>query len=234
MQTHLKDFFQHMNLLYAEDEVVSRTLYEEYFKKYFNQVYTAADGSQALKIFHEKKPDIVVLDINMPLLNGLEVCKTIRETDNETSIILLTARTDKQALLEAIELGLTTYLEKPVAKEQLNQALLKLADKLHQTNQIIFYNEQNKKFLWDNLKRELFCNSELLALTKKEKLLLELLLTTHHDKVSYEKIYDAVWSEDYGAHNYSELSIKTLIKKLRAKLPAGIIKNAYGIGYYIN
>ena len=233
MTSNLIDFFKDKSLLYAEDEMVSRALYEDYLNDYFNTIYVAKNGQEALNFYTEKKPDILILDINMPILSGLDVCKAVRKNDKDTKIILLSARTDKEALFEAIELGLTTYLEKPVKREQLRDALLKLSEELRQSSKILLRQTNEHSHIWDTHKRELFCNSNIISLTKKEKLLLELLVTTHHDKVTYQQIYDIVWFEDYNAENYSELSIKSLIKKLRSKLPPNMIKNAYGLGYYL-
>lgn len=226
------DLLSQKTLLYAEDNLVTQLLYEDYFKTYFKTVYTALDGKQALEIYQHKKPDIVVLDINMPLLSGLDVSKKIRKTDKETVIILLTARTDKTALLEAIELGLTTYLEKPVTKEQLQQALKKIADNFCKATKINLWHYNKQNYFWDTSKRELFSETRPIVLTKKEKHLLEVFITSKQDKVSYEYIYDTVWSDD--DKDYSEASIKTLIKGLRAKLPPDAIKNVYGLGYFLN
>ena len=234
MNIDLNTFFQNNSLLYAEDEPVAQALYEDYFKKYFKNIYTANDGQKALEIYTQERPDVVILDINMPVLSGLDVCKAIRKTDSKTRIILLTIRTDKEAFLKAVELGLTTYLEKPVKRDKLDQSLLKLATEMYYENQIIICKVDTDMYVWNKGKRELFCNSDVIVLTKKEKLLLELLVSTHHDKVSYEQIYKVVWLEDYNMQNYNELSIKTLIKKLRAKLPSKLIKNAYGLGYYLD
>ncbi len=233
MVKSLAGFFKGMSLLYAEDEMISRTLYEDYFKAYFKIIYVAKNGQEALDFYTEKRPDILILDINMPILNGLDVCKAVRAKDKKTKIIVLSARTDKEALLEAIELGLTTYLEKPLKKEQLEEALNKLAEELGKSTKVLLRQMDDNSYFWDTKKRELLLNSEIIALTKKEKLLLELLVNTHHDKITYQHIYDTVWFEDYNAEYYSELSIKSLIKKLRAKLPKNTIKNSYGLGYYL-
>lgn len=233
MSHNLTEFFQNMSLLYAEDEIVAQALYHEYFKKYFNTIYLAENGQKALNIYKEKKPDIVILDISMPILGGLDVCKIIRKNDKYTKIILLTALTDKDILLEAIELGLTTYLEKPVKKEKLAQALLKLSEEFLNVKNVLLYKDKEQSYSWDSHKRELFCNSDIISLTKKEKSLLELLITTHHNKVTYQQIFDVVWFDSENFQDYSESSIKTLIKKLRSKLPPDLIKNAYGLGYYL-
>lgn len=233
MSVDLNTFFQNRSVLYAEDEVVARTLYEDHLKHYFSTLYIAENGQQAIEIYREKKPDIVILDINMPLLSGLDVCKIIRKNDKQTKIILLTARNDKEALFQAIELGLTTYLEKPLKREQLELALLKLSAEFDDKKKTQLWTLDEQNYSWCEIKRELICQSDIIILTKKEKLLLELLIFSHHDKVNYQQIYDAVWFEENNAKNYSEVSIKTLIKKLRTKLPADVIKNVYGLGYYL-
>ena len=101
-------------------------------------------------------------------------------------------------------------------------------------NKIPFYQTEEESFFWDKHHRDLYRNAELIALTRKEKLLLEMFVTSHHNKLSNEQIYDTVWFEDYSNQNYNESSIKTLINKLRAKLPPKIIKNTYGLGYYLD
>ncbi|MBE9525505.1 MAG: response regulator [Proteobacteria bacterium] len=233
MSVDLNTFFQNRSVLYAEDDVVSRTLYADHLSHYFNTLFIAENGQQAIELYREKKPDIVILDINMPLLSGLDVSKIIRRNDKQTKIILLTARNDKEALLKAIELGLTTYLEKPVKREQLEQALLKLSEQFDDKKKIKLWNFDNQYYFWCQSKQELFFQSDIITLTKKEKLLLELLIFSNHDKVNYQQIYDAVWFEDNNAKNFSEVSIKSIIKKLRTKLPPDVIKNVYGLGYYL-
>ena len=116
-----------MSLLYAEDKLITQALYKRHFENHFKSVYTARNGHQALEIYNIIKPNVVILDINMPLINGLEVSRRIRKNDQQTRIILLTSRVDKEAFLEAVELDLTTYIEKPVTKEHLIHSLEALA-----------------------------------------------------------------------------------------------------------
>ncbi|MFK5892682.1 MAG: response regulator transcription factor [Pseudomonadota bacterium] len=225
-------FLEQMTLLYAEDEIITQTLYTKYFKSYFKTVYTAENGQQAIEIYKNKKPDVVILDINMPLLSGLEVSKKIRKKDQHTKIILLTSRIDKEAFLEAVELGLTTYLEKPVTKERLIYSLNKLFDDDYKTESSILWHHNEQVFSWYFLNRELLCNRQIVHLTKKEKFLLELLVNSRHEKVTYQKIYEALWYDD-NHKEFSEASIKTLINGLRSKLPPKAIKNVYGLGYFL-
>ena len=220
-------------MLYAEDDIVIRAVYKDYFEQHFKTVYLAENGQQALDVYTQKKPDVVFLDIMMPVFTGLDVCKEIRKNDNVTKIILFTGRSDKEALLTAIELGLTSYLEKPVSNDTLEQLLVKLSNQFEDIDKYLIRQSNDKYFTWDKNQRELFCNSEHIHLTKNEKLLLELFISSRHEKIDYQQIFDHVW---FGNNDkeFSELSIKTLLKRLRDKLPPDTFKNTYGLGYFLN
>jgi len=219
-------------LLYAEDDLLTLNLYESYFKNHFKQVYTAMNGKRALEFYQDKAPDVVILDINMPILNGLDVCRAIRKEDKLTQLILLTARADKQALMEAIELGLTTYLEKPVTQIQLKEALKKITDEKPTPPQVKLWHDNKHIYIWDTYKQELYFDTEIIRLTKKEKSVLEVFISSKYDKLSYQQIYDRVWMNEN--KDFSEAAIKTIIKGLRSKLPPNSIVNAYGLGYFLN
>ena len=99
-----------MTLLYAEDEEITRINYAKYLSRFFDKVYEASDGKEALEIYKAKKPDILLLDIDMPHIDGLEVARRIREKDKKCRIIMLTAIKDVDKLIFATELNLTKYL----------------------------------------------------------------------------------------------------------------------------
>jgi DNA-binding response OmpR family regulator len=168
----------------------------------------------------------------MPLVNGLQVCKKIREKDRHTKIILLTSRVDKQTLMDAVELGLTSYLDKPATKERIIEALNKLLD-YNQSVDALLWREGTQEYLWYCSKRELFFEQEAIHLTKNEKALLELLITTKHKNLNYQQISDALYSPD-SDKVLSDAAIKTLMCGLRSKLPANTIKNEYGLGYFFD
>ena len=224
---------KHKTLLYAEDDIVTQTLYKEYFEIFFGTVYLAENGQQALEIYHDKSPDVICLDINMPIISGLQVCKNIRKKDNKTKIILLTCLTDKQTLFEAVELGLSSYLEKPISELKLKQALIKLSGQFKAQSKELICSENNQYYFWDKEKQQLLRDNEPIHLTKNEKRLLELLVTSQHHILDYQQIYNYVWFDDLDKE-YSERSIKSLIKRVRSKLPDNTIKNVYGLGYSIN
>lgn len=111
MTSILKDH----SILYVEDEPSIRANIVEYLESYFDTVYTASDGAQALELYNKHRPDIAMLDINLPYMDGLTVAREIRSQDEKIKLVMLTAFTDKEKLLQATELKLTKYLVKPVA-----------------------------------------------------------------------------------------------------------------------
>ena len=203
------DILSQLTLLYAEDEISTQQEYEEYFTSIFKRVRVADDGQQAIAIYNEIKPDVVILDINMPILSGLEVSKLIRIDDVKTKIILLTARGDKEALLEAIDIEVSSYLEKPVSRSKLQTALDKIRDTVLDTS-IKLWEESGHTYFWNPYQREVYKDEEIIVLTKSERLLMELLINSDKS-LTYQDIHMAVWKDDFHK-DLNESAIKTLIK----------------------
>ena len=226
------ELLKQKTLLYAEDELDIQKQYTQYFQNYFKYVFSVANGQEALSIYNKQKPDVLILDINMPQLNGLEVAKRIREQDSDINIILLTAKSDKETLKKAIELELTTYLEKPISRAALKEALKKLNNKMHKKTIKKLWLYENDYYVWDTEKQELTYKKQQIALTKQEMLLLNLFVRQNGIKTNYQDIYEVVWFDS--DKEYKEANIKTLISALRIKLPPKAIQNVYGVGYFLN
>ena len=220
---------KNLSLLYVEDEPDTLKLYLRYFELYFDVVYTAQDGRKALEIYDEYKPDVIILDINIPYISGIEIAQKIRKTDSQTKIIMLTSSSDKQTFLKVVELGLTTFLEKPVSRGQLIEAF----DKLKINQKKIIYEENDIQYSWDAYAHALYNNDKKIKLTKNEIKLLALFMKNININLSYQTIYEEVWFDNTDKE-FSGPAIKTLIQGLRLKLPSNIINNVYGIGYSLN
>ena len=117
-----------ISILIAEDEEKLLHSMVEYLQLFFTYVFAAKDGMHALEIYEKEKPDIIVADIHMPQLDGLSMIEKIRKKDEHTKIIITTAHSDKEKLLQAIELHLVKYLVKPVESSTLKDLLLSLVD----------------------------------------------------------------------------------------------------------
>lgn len=217
------------NILFVEDEKATRDNYVRYLKRYFLDVYEADNGEDAYKIYKEKKPHILIVDINIPKLNGIELLKKIRKDDHTTKAIILSAHSQTNYLLEAAELKLTKYLVKPISREELKSALNLVLKELCNFNvsaKKVLYLKEN--FYWDFDSKELFSSATSILLTNKEKKILSILISNLNRTFTYDEIIVKVW------YSYEEDKIdalKTIIKNLRKKLPRDTIKNIYGIGY---
>jgi len=120
------NFLREMTVLFVEDEEVVRSSMERILKRRVKEIYVASDGKEGLIIFRDKNPDIIITDIRMPQLNGLDMIREIRKTSN-TPIIITSGHNDEEFLLEAIELNVDYYLKKPIDQNKLISAMEKTA-----------------------------------------------------------------------------------------------------------
>ncbi len=212
-----------LTLLYVEDDEIIRQNAVEYLCDYFKEVYQAQDGMEALEVYQEKKPNIIITDIEMPRLNGLGMAKKIRREDKSTPIVITTAFTDTEYLIEAVELQLIKYIVKPITSKKLNEALALISKYLH-INSIVSIDKDKQ---YDNLNKCLMIDKELVTLTHKELQLFDLLAKNHHRVVNYEEIENSVWYGEY----MSKDALRALIRTLRKKLQGDYIENVSGFGY---
>jgi len=220
------------SILYAEDEDSVRENYVLYLENYFNKIYEAKNGLEALRIYKDKKPDILLLDITMPQLNGLEVIKKIRQTDETTPIIILSAHSHKEFLFEAIKLNLVDYLIKPINRNEFKNLMVRSIERLSDLNS----NQKEKVIItnncyWDARSRILFYKEKIVDITKNERILFELLLNNKNKIVKPDQISSYVWNLD---SQINDASIRNLVKRLRKKLPVDIIDSIYGSGYVLS
>jgi DNA-binding response OmpR family regulator len=218
------------SILYVEDEPEIQANIAEYLGNYFADIYLASDGKEALDQYHKYHPDVLLLDINLPKVDGLSVAKEIRVKDHDVKIIMLTAFTEKEKLLKATELKLTKYLIKPVAPKVFKETLESLSYEL-MNNPTRFININND-YTWDKELEQLSCDHQPVNLTEKEHRLLKLFLNNKGKSISYEKIMVTVW-EDAFERDISLDSVKNQVSQLRKKLPENCLASVYGEGYVL-
>ena len=218
---------ENFTLLYAEDETIIRMNIARQLGDYFQTIYTATNGKEALEKFFDYKPDVVILDINMPHLSGLEVAKKIRERDNEVPIVILTAYSDLPLLLNAVELNLTKYIIKPITKDKLKEMVDAIEDRIKQPNYIYlkygYHFDINQQILYTPKNREIH-------LTKNEMKFINSLAKSKYQFVSTETIEYDIWGE-LSLETDCTQRLKSLLAGLRKKIPKDIIKNHYSLGY---
>lgn len=163
-----------LKILFVEDEVNISKLLKDALSDYFYSFTVASDGIEGLEKFKNINPDIVITDIMMPNLDGLEMTKEIRTINEDIPIIVLSAFSDKEKLLKAIDIGITKYFIKPFDPEEVLEYLIFIANKLNK-NRIICLNED---FSFDTNTNNLFENEKLVNITKgKRNLYLYFLVT---------------------------------------------------------
>ncbi len=222
-----------LSMLYAEDDVdvMQDTLF--LLGEYFASVNTALDGKSALELYYKNAPDIILLDINLPFMSGLEVAKKIRITDDETPIVIISAYSDKAKLLDAINLGVSAYIVKPFKIEEMKKTIQKLIEKKSNKNELIL----GSGFIWDLELKNLYYKRELVPLTKKEILLINLLCENQQKFFTPQELTVEIFlnSDKVSEKNNTIQLISRLKKKISKELEidAFFIENIYGMGYRI-
>jgi DNA-binding response OmpR family regulator len=222
---------EELKVLYVEDEKELRDVMKDILSDEVDILYVASDGEEAYKIYKEYKPNIVISDINMPKMNGIELIKKIRQRDQTIRAIMLTAYSDVENLLAATELKLTKYVLKPTKEDDLFDALDLAVEELSSFR--VLYSSKltlKENFKWDFDEQILSCNNQDVHLTPKEKKILQLLFSNLNSTITYDMLIDSVWEDD---EIYSIDSVKTMIKNLRKKLPKDTILNVYGVGFKV-
>jgi len=223
-----------ISLLYIEDDLDIREIYLDSIKEEVDVVYFASDGEEGYESYLTNKPDIILLDINMPKLDGLSLAKKIRENDVNVKIIITTAYSEQDKLLQAIELYLIKYILKPIDPTTLKEAIQKAKREiaLQQEEEKLIY-MLDEKTVWDFEAEKLYKNGVEVKLTKNERRLLKL-LSTDKDKVfTFFDIFNHISYDDFDKE-YDANQVRALVKLLRKKVPRESIINIYGEGYRFN
>ncbi|MCK5111499.1 MAG: response regulator transcription factor [Arcobacteraceae bacterium] len=222
-----------LTLLCVEDDIEALEDITYLLKRYFYKVYTATNGEMALNSYNDYHPDIILLDINIPKLNGLEVASKIRESNKNTPIIFLTAHSDKDKLLKAINLKVSSYIIKPFKIQELKEIIFKVIKEIDIENCKI---QLADGFIWDKDSYELFYENNQIALTKNEILLIKLLLTNRSKFLTVNEILLEICTNnnDSIGNNIVQL-ISRFKKKIQKQLQNDkfFIENTYGSGYKI-
>ena len=213
---------RHFTILYVEDEAGIRKRVVSTLRYYFATVWEAADGEAGLDSYYTHRPDIVLSDIEMPHSSGIEMVKQIREIDHEVPIIMLTAYSNEEYLLELINLNINHYILKPVNSHKLLYGIEKaLGDRL--MDRLVF----SQELYFDRQRGELLYHEEIVPLRKRDKLFLQLLYSNGNRVTTYAQIEERLWID----RSMSMGALKTFVKELRASLPVDIIENVPLEGY---
>ncbi|ENE9182729.1 response regulator transcription factor [Campylobacter jejuni] len=214
-------------ILVVEDEIKTRESLINVLSERFSKVIGAQNGDEGLKKFKKFKPDLVITDIAMPIMDGLDMAREIKEISDDVPIVVLSAYSEKERLLRSIDIGIDKYLIKPVDIEELFKVLDYLIGEKIEANMLVKISEE---YQFNKTKRTLIYNGEEIVLTKKELAFISLLLKQPGALVLHEDIKKNVW---IGEH-VSDIAVRTFIKRVRDKVGEDFIKNVPSLGYKIN
>ena len=222
MRIELIEELKNISILCVEDEFGIRQSVVNTLKYYFKDVYEASNGKEAFELYKYHKPKIVITDIQMRDGDGIQLVKNIRENDFETMLIMLTAHSNEEYLMDLINLNINHYILKPLNLIKLSIALEKYLIKASKPVLLC------KDLLFDLQKRELiYKNNEIIHLRKREKDFLYLLYEKKGSILRYEEIEFELWNDK----EMTTHALKSFIKELRNKMPINVIKNIPQEGY---
>ncbi|EGC5001121.1 response regulator transcription factor [Campylobacter jejuni] len=214
-------------ILVVEDEVKARESMINILSERFSKVIGAQNGDEGLKKFKKFKPDLVITDIAMPIMDGLDMAREIKEISDDVPIVVLSAYSEKERLLRSIDIGIDKYLIKPVDIEELFKVLDYLIGEKIEANMLVKISEE---YQFNKTKRTLIYSGGEIVLTKKELAFISLLLKQPGALVLHEDIKKNVW---IGEH-VSDTAVRTFIKRVRDKVGEDFIKNVPSLGHKIN
>jgi two-component system, OmpR family, response regulator ArlR len=220
-----KELLKTLKILIVEDEKRLAQLLKDAISDSFFSVVIAKDGEEGLKKFQIFKPDIIITDIMMPICDGLQMTQKIKELDEFIPIIVLSAHSEKEKLLKAIDLGISKYFIKPFDPEEVIEHINKIAPKLNKQKRVNLKDE----YIFDNNSMSLYKKTVLITLTKREKEFFHLLIKNKNSIVSSSVIKESLWTEEV-----NDERLRTFIKRLRVKTSKDLIENISSQGYLIS
>ncbi|OHE12304.1 MAG: regulator, partial [Sulfurimonas sp. RIFOXYB2_FULL_37_5] len=183
----------------------------------------AKDGLEGIALFKKLKPDIVITDIMMPRMSGLEMAQELRKINPDIHIIVLSAFSEKEKLLSAIDIGINKYFLKPFDTDELLDYIQSITPKL--SDRLI---KLDDGFVFNKSTNSLYKKDRFVPLTKNEMKFLSLLLDNQESVIDDTLIKKNLWEEDV-----SDERVRTFIRRLRAKTSKKLIKNVKGVGYQL-
>ena len=219
-----------MRLLICEDEEDILNELAKGLRKLNYYVDTAMDGEEALSLYFESEYDLIILDLNMPKLDGLEVLKTIREDNAESKVIILSARDTLNDKVLGLDLGANDYLVKPFHFRELEARIRVLLRNNYSTNDDTIRIESQDITLYLS-KKQVQKGGEIISLTPKEYSIFEYLCINKGNLISTGELLEH--NIDMNANDASTV-IKVHIAAIRKKLGSDVIKTNRGMGYIIN
>ena len=223
----MNKILKNLTVLLVEDDSDSKKIMHDVLSDNFEKVFTAQNGDEGLKKFKKYNPNMVITDAFMPISDGLDMTRYIKEISKDTPIIVLSAHSEKETLLKAIDVGVDKYLIKPIMADDLLKTIENVAKSKIETANII---QVASGYSFNKIKRVLIRDGVEISLTKKELAFISLLIKRLGTLVLHDEIKSVVWVGE----SVTEAAIRTFVKRVRDKVGNNFIKNVPGLGYKID
>jgi DNA-binding response OmpR family regulator len=221
-------------VLIIEDDTTTTEFVSLYLKRDGHRVLTAADGEEGLRLARQRKPDLVVLDLMLPKLDGIEVCRALRSDSNDVAIVMLTARVDEQDRLRGLDVGADDYVTKPFSPRELAARVRAVLRRTAYARQDAGPQELTAGELTVDVARHMAkVDGKQIRLTPKELRLLRTFMQEPGRVFSREELISRVFGDDFEGF---DRTVDTHISNLRRKLEGRtdhprFIQTVYGAGY---
>jgi DNA-binding response OmpR family regulator len=220
MYTELKE----LKVLLVEDEEKVAHLLKKAIGDNFASFYVENNGRSGLERFIQISPDLVITDIMMPDMTGLEMAKELKKINANVNIIILSAYSETEKFLSAIDVGIVKYFIKPFDPDELLDYIVSISKKLQ--NDIVMLNDELK---FNKQTNSLYKCDKYISLTKREMTFLQLLINKNAI-ISNDSMSQILWNEQVP----NEEKIRTFIRRFRAKTSKDLLTNIKGQGYQLN
>lgn len=221
-----------IKVLLVEDETTLAMIIKDTLEEGDFVIHTAADGEEGLRMFFDIRPDVLVADVMMPRMDGFEMVRRIRQTDKQTPVLFLTARSAINDVVEGFELGANDYLKKPFGMQELIIRVKALAGKAFTfTEEREVTRFEIGDYLFDAVAQTLTHAGVKQELSHRESEILKRLCTNRNQVVNTQNVLLDLWGDD---SFFNSRSLHVFITKLRHKLSGDErirIVNVRGIGY---
>ena len=208
-------------VLYVEDDAEIRHYISQFLQRYCHKVYACESSEEGMALYQKHQPDILLLDINLPGMSGIDFATKVRVHDKKTRILISTAYTDKAFMLRAIELQLTRYLVKPMTSEELFHAFEKCLDELEEKIDL------GEGYMYHKANSAVVKGDMVIPLRKKEADILEFFIQHEGEVVRYVVLEDAIWVDEVMSRD----AIRSQIRNIRKKIGINLFENISGVGY---
>jgi DNA-binding response OmpR family regulator len=235
---NIVSYKKNARILLVEDEEVTQVKLLKILNRVYDNIVVAKNGDDALTIIRDfylrgKAFDLVISDINMPVMDGVDLLKNVRHIDELLPFIFLTAQLDVKQLLDVVKLDINDYILKPIDVDPLLQSIEKTLNKSFKKSFLIGEKSSimlENNFEWDIQDKILYKDNITVKLTKKELQLVDILCKNINRVVNTDDIINSIW-DDIKDIESAVANLKNLISRLRVKIPDLNIENMYGFGY---